>query len=75
MKGSELKELAAEVEDVESRQYVADVQRHMSEALLHLIGAADSADIDRLRPALASEQAAYQARRRESRQAVSANRY
>ena len=54
-------ELAEKLEDAQSQSHIADVQRHVAEALTRLTEASESVSADPLRPALAAEQAAYQA--------------
>lgn len=57
----QLAQLAERLEDAESQQHAAAVDKHMTEALTHLTEAAQSSSPQALRPALAAEQAAYQA--------------
>ena len=54
-------ELAEKLQDSESQSHVADIQTHVREAVTRLAEATDSVSADPLRPALAAEQAAYQA--------------
>lgn len=58
---AQVEELAAELSDPQSQQHVKEVMRHMAEALTSLSKANEDAHIPSLRPALTSEQAAYQA--------------
>ncbi|MCH8922531.1 MAG: hypothetical protein IIA67_05215 [Planctomycetes bacterium] len=53
--------LAEKVKDAQSLAHVKDVKRHMQEAATQLQNAADGPRIESLPPALAAEQAAYQA--------------
>ncbi|MFH1921796.1 MAG: hypothetical protein ABIP48_18175, partial [Planctomycetota bacterium] len=53
--------LAEKLRDAESHQHVADVRKHMAEAVTHLTEAVQSSSPGALQPALAAEQAAYQA--------------
>ncbi len=57
----QLTPLAERIEDPQSGQHVDDVRRHMTEALTQLGKAVQSSSPEALRPALAAEQAAYQA--------------
>ena len=54
-------ELAEKLPDAQSQSHVADVQRHAGQAVTRLAEASESVSPDPLRPALAAEQAAYQA--------------
>lgn len=58
---AQVEELAAELSDPQSQQHVKEVLRHMAEALKLLSKSNEDAHIPSLRPALTSEQAAYQA--------------
>jgi hypothetical protein len=58
---AQVEELAAELSDPQSQQHVKEVMRHMAEALKLLSKSNEDAHIPSLRPALTSEQAAYQA--------------
>ncbi|MCB9937541.1 MAG: hypothetical protein H6823_04815 [Planctomycetaceae bacterium] len=58
---AQVEELAAELNDAQSQQYVKEVLRHMGQALTSLAKANEDAHIPSLRPALSSEQSAYQA--------------
>ncbi len=58
---AQVEELAAELNDAQSQQHVKEIMRHMGEALTSLSKANEGAHIPSLRPALTSEQAAYQA--------------
>ena len=53
--------MTEELRDAQSRQYAQDVMKHMTEALKALSTAGEDANVPALRPALTSEQAAYQA--------------
>ena len=54
-------QLAEKLQDAQSRSHIADVQRHVAEVVARLTEASESVSADPLRPALAAEQAAYQA--------------
>jgi hypothetical protein len=58
---AQVEELAAELSDAQSQQHVKEVLRHMAEALKSLSKSNEEPHIPSLRPALTSEQAAYQA--------------
>ncbi|MDA1053987.1 MAG: hypothetical protein O3C40_26355 [Planctomycetota bacterium] len=58
---AQVEELAAELSDAQSQQYVKEVTRHMGEALTSLSTANEEPSVQVLRPALTAEQAAYQA--------------
>lgn len=58
---AQVEELAAELSDAQSRKHAQEVVRHMTDALTLLSKANEDAHIPSLRPALTSEQAAYQA--------------
>ncbi|MCA9118866.1 MAG: hypothetical protein H6822_16265 [Planctomycetaceae bacterium] len=58
---AQVEELAAELADGQSQQFVKEVLRHMGAALQSLSKANEDLSIPSLRPALTSEQAAYQA--------------
>ena len=54
-------ELAARLDDELSTQYSAEIRKHMEEAIKQLSTAVDDASVASLQPALAAEQASYQA--------------
>ncbi len=54
-------DLAQKIRDPQSRQYLATAREHMRQALKQLTTANAIPDVDALRPALASERAAYEA--------------
>ena len=54
-------ELAEKLPDAQSQSHIADVQRHAGQAVTRLAEASESVSPEPLRPALAAEQAAYQA--------------
>lgn len=58
---AQAEELAAELNDAQSQQFVKAVMRHMGEALTLLSNAGENSAVGPLRPALTAEQAAYQA--------------
>lgn len=58
---AQVEELAAELNDARSQQFVKEILRHMSDALTLLSEANEEASISSLRPALTAEQGAYQA--------------
>ncbi|MBC8350603.1 MAG: hypothetical protein H8E66_01365 [Planctomycetes bacterium] len=58
---AQAEELAAELTDAQSQQYMQEVMRHMTEAFTSLSKASKDSEVPTLRPALTAEQAAYQA--------------
>lgn len=55
------KALAERLQDEKSKELIVDVLKHMSQASAHFSGAHEEKSVEKLRPALPSAQAAYQA--------------
>ena len=58
---TQAKELAEDLQDAQSQTYVEAVQQHMQETIVELGAAREQAEPEKLQPALASAQSAYQA--------------